>query len=361
MIFRKFRAPIRFLKGGSALSLMTDEVVQNVIARLLALKDKPRGESAGLSVEHLQYICSTVKQIFLKQPVLLRLNPPLTVAGDTHGQFHDLLRLFEIGESPPKTNYLFLGDYVDRGLQSLETVTLLFCYKILYPGNFFMLRGNHECSAINRLYGFYDDCARYYPKPIQGRMTVWDMFNDVFNCLPIAAIIDDKIFCIHGGISPGLTSLDEIEELKRPLIVPDDGMLCDLLWSDPDPEVDLWEDNDRGTSYCFGPSVVEDFLEQFKFDLICRGHQAVTSGYDFPFFPRQTLVTIFSAPNYCYEFQNRGAIMRVDENLFCTFQILEPELMPEEMVQLGMRPGTPPRQAADEDEPLSIAPGKAYE
>ena len=327
---------------------MTEEKVKDIVNHLLSLKDKPMTVTANLSPDQLRFILKTVRDIFIKQPVLLELRPPLTVCGDTHGQYHDLLRIFDLGQYPPHTNYLFLGDYVDRGRQSIETVTLLFCYKILYPNNFFMLRGNHECSYINRLYGFYDECVEQY------NPTMWKDFCDVFNYLPIAAIIDDKIFCIHGGISPELNSLDDIRNITRPIEVPEEGLLCDLLWSDPNNEVDEWEENDRGTSVCFGASRVNDFLNKFNFDLICRAHQAVMNGYEFPFFPDQTLVTIFSAPNYCYEFENKGAFLNVDENLFCTFTILEPRLLQLETPSIE-RPGTPPRMAPDEEEPTQFS------
>lgn len=326
------------------------EIITKIKDKLLALRDYQPGTSAGLSVDEINLLCSTVKQIYLDQPILLELRPPLTVCGDVHGQFHDLLRLFDQGSYPPESNYLFMGDYVDRGRQSIETVCLLFCYKIMYPNNFFMLRGNHECSYINRLYGFYEDCLQHY------NFKVWRTFGEVFNCLPIAAIIDDKIFCIHGGISPRLNSLDDIRSLQRPIEVPEEGLLCDLLWSDPSNEVDTWEENDRGTSVCFGVDPVKNFLQQFGFDLICRAHQAVMNGYEFPFFPDQSLVTIFSAPNYCYEFENKGAILKVDENLFCTFSHIEPMKYEEEMFVNPSRPGTPPRSGnQDEEEPNFIS------
>jgi serine/threonine-protein phosphatase PP1 catalytic subunit len=120
------------------------------------------------------------------------------------------LRLFEYGGFPPEANYLFLGDYVDRGKQSLETICLLLAYKIKYPENFFILRGNHECASINRIYGFYDECKRRY------NIKLWKTFTDCFNCLPIAAIIDEKIFTMHGGLSPDLNSMEQIRRVMRP-------------------------------------------------------------------------------------------------------------------------------------------------
>ena len=172
------------------------------------------------------------------------------VVGDVHGQYYDLLRIFEYGGFPPESNYLFLGDYIDRGKQSIETVSLLLCYKIKYPENFFLLRGNHECAQINRIYGFYDECKRRYS------IRLWRVFSDVFNCLPVAALVDEKIFCMHGGLSPELKNLDQIKNIMRPTDVPDTGLLCDLLWSDPERGVENYGDNDRGVSFTFGEKVV---------------------------------------------------------------------------------------------------------
>lgn len=137
-------------------------------------------------------------------------DPDTQICGDIHGQYYDLLRLFEYGGFPPEANYLFLGDYVDRGKQSLETICLLLAYKIKYPENFFILRGNHECASINRIYGFYDECKRRY------NIKLWKTFTDCFNCLPIAAIIDEKIFTMHGGLSPDLNSMEQIRRVMRP-------------------------------------------------------------------------------------------------------------------------------------------------
>jgi len=269
----------------------------------------------------------------MSQPILLELEAPIKICGDTHGQYYDLLRLFEYGNFPPESNYLFLGDYVDRGKQSLETICLLLAFKIKYPENFFILRGNHECASINRIYGFYDECKRRY------NIRLWKTFTDCFNCMPVAAIIDEKIFCIHGGLSPDLNDMEEIRRVPRPTDVPDQGLLCDLLWSDPEKNISGWGDNDRGVSYTFGGDVVTKFLEKHDLDLVCRAHQVVEDGYEF--FAKRQLVTLFSAPNYCGEFDNAGAMMSVDETLMCSFQILKPTERKQKFGGRG-RPSTPP-------------------
>jgi serine/threonine-protein phosphatase PP1 catalytic subunit len=317
------------------------EIVQ-ITQRLLGLRGSPPGTLASLAESEIKLLCQRVRPILLEQPMLLELEAPLKVCGDVHGQFTDLLRLLEYGGFPPESNYLFLGDYVDRGKQSLETICLLLSYKIQYPENFFILRGNHESAGINRIYGFYDECKRRYS------IKLWKIFSDVFNCLPVSALIDEKILCMHGGLSPELNSLQQIVDLQRPCDVPDVGLMCDLLWSDPDPKVTVsrkcsviawtvssashlttplslslgWAENDRGVSFVFGPDVVANFLEEHDLDLCVRAHQVVEDGYEF--FAGRRLVTLFSAPNYCGEFDNAGGMISVDENLMCSFQILKP-------------------------------------
>ncbi|CAN0248365.1 unnamed protein product, partial [Ectocarpus sp. 8 AP-2014] len=147
---------------------------------------------------------------------------------------------------------------------------------------------------------------------------LWRTFTDCFNCLPIAAIVDDKIFCAHGGLSPELFDMEQINRVSRPTDVPDTGLLCDLLWSDPDRDIIGWGENDRGVSFTFGEDIVRDFLATHDLDLICRAHQVVEDGYEF--FAKRRLVTLFSAPNYCGEFDNAGAMMSVDDGLLCSFQ-----------------------------------------
>ena len=285
----------------------------------------PITQNNQLTQDEIKFLCTKALEVFMEEPVLLEITAPVNICGDTHGQYNDLLRLFEFGGRPPKTNYLFLGDYVDRGKNSVETMGLLLAYKIKYPNNVFLLRGNHESEIINHVYGFYDECRRRY------NLKVYKLFSDCFNWLPISAIVDDKILCMHGGISPDLTSLDRIRKIVRPTEVPDRGLLCDLLWSDPDKNVDGWGGNERGVSVTFNENIVSKVVEDLDIDLICRAHQVVENGYEF--FADKKLVTVFSAPNYCNQFDNAGGMMLVDENLICGFKILTPKIK-----NLGLNP-----------------------
>jgi serine/threonine-protein phosphatase PP1 catalytic subunit len=290
--------------------------VDKIIEKLLAVKNARPGTEVNLPEEDIMWLCRRCREIFLSQPMLLEVACPVNICGDTHGQYHDLLRLFEIGQFPPNANYIFLGDYVDRAKQSIETMSLLMCYKIKYPESFFLLRGNHECASLNRIYGFYDECKRRYS------VKLWRTFSDLFNCMPVAAVVEDKIFCMHGGLSPELKHLSQILQISRPVDVPDEGLLCDLLWADPDMNVSGWARNPRGVSYLFGYDVLEEFLAKHDLDLVCRAHQVVEDGYEFQ--ADRQLVTLFSAPNYCGEFDNAGAIMCVSEDLVCSFRVLRP-------------------------------------
>lgn len=291
--------------------------LDEILEYMLEAKGKGPNYKVRLPSEaEIKWICKTAGDVLLEQDALLELEAPIKVVGDIHGQYHDLLRLFDFGGFPPESNYLFLGDYVDRGKQSLEVIILLLVYKIKYPENFFMLRGNHECAAITRIYGFYDECKRRF------NIKVWKIFCDLFNKLPFCAVIDDKIFCVHGGLSPEVSNLEQIRRVQRPTDVPDAGMVCDFLWADPDIDIAGWAENDRGVSYVFGADVVASFLKKHDLDVVVRAHQVVADGYEF--FANRKLITLFSAPNYCGEFDNCGAMMMVDESLTCSFQVLKP-------------------------------------
>jgi len=310
--------------------------LDGIISKLLAARDKKPGTNVSLTSEEVTHVIEEATSVILAQPSLLELEAPIQICGDIHGQFHDLLRLFEHCGFPPDANYLFLGDYVDRGKNGLECICLLLAYKVRYPENFFLLRGNHECASINRIYGFYDECKRRY------NIKMWKKFQDVFNVLPFAAIVDEKIFCIHAGLSPDLNTPEQIKRITRPTDVPDTGLLCDLVWSDPELDVSGWAENDRGVSYTFGADIVSKFLQKHDFDLVVRAHQVVEDGYEF--FADRQLVTIFSAPNYCGEFDNAGAVMAVDESLMCSFRILKPADKKKMFGIGGSRPLTPPRK-----------------
>lgn len=290
--------------------------VEPIIEKLLAVRGNKPGKQVDLKEEEIKFLIDKSLTIIKEQKMLVELEAPLHVCGDIHGQYYDLLRIFEHCGYPDDYNYLFLGDYVDRGKQSLETVCLLLCYKIKYPDKVTLLRGNHESSVTNRIYGFYDECKRRY------NVKLWKNFTELFNFLPVAALIDDKILCMHGGLSPDLKSIQNIQEISRPTDIPDTGLLCDLLWSDPDKEATDYDENDRGVSVIFGEKVVLDFNKKNDLDLIIRAHQVVDDGYEF--FANRQLITIFSAPNYCGEFDNSAGIMIIDESLTCSLKVLRP-------------------------------------
>lgn len=294
--------------------------VDGMIDRLVADRTGGKGTHRGgqaLTEAEVRFLVMETREIFMSQPMLVELDAPVKLCGDVHGQYTDLLRLFDLCGYPPESNYCFLGDYVDRGRQSLETVCLLMAYKVRYPANFFLLRGNHECSSINRIYGFYDECKRRYS------VRLWKQFTDTFNCMPVAGLVEERVLCMHGGISPELRSFEQIHKILRPTDVPDSGLICDLLWADPDEGRTGWGQNDRGVSWTFGADVVEAFCRRFDIDMICRAHQVVEEGYQF--FSCRRLVTVFSAPNYCGEFDNSAAVMSMDEDLMCSFHQIRPQ------------------------------------
>lgn len=296
--------------------------LDEVLDKLIAVRGRhPSGQSVYSPQDTVLALCSRAREIFMSQDMLLDLEVPIKLCGDIHGQYHDLLRIFNHAGFPPKSNYLFLGDYVDRGKKSLETICLLFAYKIKFPENFFLLRGNHESPSICRIYGFYDECKRRY------NIKMWKTFIDVFNCLPVCARVDDKVLGMHGGLSQsmlmdGQTLESLCDSLNRPADIPDAGFLCDLLWADPNLESYGFGPNDRGVSVSFGPDIVEKVRDKEDLDLVVRAHQVVEDGYEF--FANRQLVTIFSAPNYCGEFDNAAAILSINESLTCSFQVLKP-------------------------------------
>eukprot|EP00163_Fabomonas_tropica_P029698 TRINITY_DN646_c0_g1_i1.p1 TRINITY_DN646_c0_g1~~TRINITY_DN646_c0_g1_i1.p1 ORF type:complete len:506 (+),score=140.78 TRINITY_DN646_c0_g1_i1:565-2082(+) len=257
--------------------------------------------------------------IFKSESTLLTLDTPMTVCGDIHGQFYDLVRLFEIGGPPSNTRYLFLGDYVDRGCFSCEVCFYLFALKINYPKNIYMLRGNHECRHLTNYFNFKIECRKKYDLPLYKKLM------EAFDCLPLAALLNKKFLCVHGGISPDIKKVSDINNINRFREPPTSGPMCDLLWADPmeespdNTDVGFVPNNTRGCSYFYGYAAACKFLEDNDILSIIRAHEAEDEGYrmyrkrDSTEFP--TVITLFSAPNYLDVYNNKGAILKFDENV----------------------------------------------
>ena len=286
--------------SSSVVLSMTDiDTLNKQITNLMDAKPLPENE--------IKMLCEKAKEILSDESNVQLARSPVTICGDVHGQFFDLMELFNIGGKPPDTNYLFMGDYVDRGHYSVETVTLLVALKVRYRDRITITRGNHESRQITQVYGFYDECMRKY-----GNASVWKYFTDLFDYLPLTAVVENQIFCLHGGLSPSIDSLDHIRQLDRMQEVPHEGPMCDLLWSDPDERCG-WGISPRGAGYTFGQDISEQFNHTNSLKLIARAHQLVMDGYSMSH--NNNVVTIFSAPNYCYRCGNQAGILEVDENM----------------------------------------------
>ncbi|ORE23316.1 serine/threonine-protein phosphatase 4 catalytic subunit [Rhizopus microsporus] len=277
------------------------------------LEQLRRGEI--ISEKEVKELCEKATEILIEESNVQKVDSPVTICGDIHGQFHDLKELFRVGGECPETNYLFMGDFVDRGYYSVETFLLLLALKVRYPDRITLIRGNHESRQITQVYGFYDECIRKY-----GSATVWRYCCDIFDFLTLSAIIDDKVLCVHGGLSPSINTLDQIRTIDRKQEVPHDGAMCDLLWSDPE-EIEGWGYSPRGAGYLFGGDVVEAFLRTNGLNFIARAHQLVMEGYK-PMFDHK-IVTVWSAPNYCYRCGNVAAILKLDEHLNTEYKMFD--------------------------------------
>lgn len=264
----------------------------------------------------LKKLCNYVKSILIEESNVQPVASPVTVCGDIHGQFHDLLQLFKTGGEMPKTRYIFMGDFVDRGYNSLETFTYLMLLKARYPEHMILLRGNHESRQITQIYGFYDECQKKY-----GNANAWKYCCEVFDCLNVAAVIDGKILCVHGGLSPDVRTLDQIRTIDRRQEIPHEGPFCDLMWSDPE-NIETWAVSPRGAGWLFGSRVTSEFNHLNRLELICRAHQLVQEGYKYHF-NDLNLVTVWSAPNYCYRCGNLASILAFDEQLGRDFKIFK--------------------------------------
>ena len=263
-----------------------------------------------------RYLCAHVTQILRNEPTLLRIDAPVNVCGDVHGQFSDLVKALLRGGLPPFTRWLFLGDYVDRGPKSVEVICFLFALKMKYPNHILLIRGNHESPEMNACFGFQKECEKKLGAAI------FQEFCRTFEYLPLAAVVGGKYFCVHGGIGPDLKSLSQIEELTRPLVIPADGFITDLLWSDPCSSVDKYGPNARGPTVTWGRAPVQEFMKRNNLTKVIRGHQVARDGFEFPFSPDESVVTMFTASNYSLEMHNRAAFLSINARMECDYQVL---------------------------------------
>ncbi|OMJ75859.1 hypothetical protein SteCoe_24923 [Stentor coeruleus] len=284
------------------------------------------------------YLISQAKFLFQAEKNILEIKDPVVVVGDLHGQFYDLLRILEVGGDPEKTKYLFLGDYVDRGHFSLEIIMLLYALKINYPNTFYLIRGNHETRQMTTHFKFRQEVLHKHD------LETYELIMESFDALPIACIVNGKFLSVHGGISSSLFHLSDIMNLNRFIEPPNNGLFCDLLWSDP-------VDNPSGVlSECFMPNItrscsvvygfraVNIFLKENSLVSIIRAHEAQMEGFKmhkwngpnkFP-----TVLTIFSAPDYCGTYNNKGAILRLEDSTLSIHQICkspEPYCLPHQL------------------------------
>ncbi|KND03550.1 uncharacterized protein SPPG_01027 [Spizellomyces punctatus DAOM BR117] len=282
-----------------------------------------------LSEGVVKELCEKTKEILVREGNVAQVSAPVTLVGDVHGQFYDVLEIFKIGGWAPFTNYVFLGDYVDRGYYSVETITLLTCLKLRWPDRITLVRGNHESRAVTQTYGFYTECMRKY-----GNANVWTYFTDLFDYLVLSVVIDDTIFCVHGGLSPSIHTIDQIRVIDRFREIPHEGAMADLVWSDPistpsfaslgggTDEKGDFAISPRGAGYLFGKEVTRKFLEVNGMGHICRAHQLCMEGYQILF--DDMLSTVWSAPNYCYRAGNMASVLEIGPELRRYFNVFGP-------------------------------------
>ncbi|CRG94858.1 protein phosphatase containing kelch-like domains, putative [Plasmodium gallinaceum] len=325
---------------------------------------------------NISILCSIVIDIFKQEDMVLKLRAPIKIYGDIHGQYYDLMRLFQLYKCPVEedlgeklnaigdidsNDYLFLGDYVDRGSNSLEVICLLFALKCKYPKQIHLIRGNHEDMAINSLYGFQEECKRRLKEDVTDKASCWAQINQVFEWLPIGAIVEEKILCVHGGIGKSIHQISDISQLRRPLVVSQvpqniyEQKVTDLLWSDPTDNDsilgtipnDIRDPDGTGHIVKFGPDRVHKFLEDNDLQLIIRAHECVMDGFER--FAGGKLITLFSATNYCNSHKNAGALLFIRRDLTVIPKLIYPakdeirffNTWDTKMTEL--RPPTPPR------------------
>jgi protein phosphatase len=253
-------------------------------------RDGTPGSSQFATSTQLLSIISQAVHVLSPEPALLDLTGKFVVVGDIHGDVLSVVRIFQDLGWPDTQSYLFLGDYVDRGNASCEVMVLLYCLKVIFPQNIFLLRGNHEFGPITQTYGFQAECtARFVPQ-------VYTEFVNSFSALPLAAIVNDSVFCVHGGIAPGLANhLNDLTKIEDG----SSGMEADILWGDPREDVEGFDVSPRGRGFVFGPDAFEDFLDDADLTMMIRAHEDCEAGFAWPFGIDGQLLTVFSTADYC--------------------------------------------------------------
>ena len=267
------------------------------------------------SEDEIQSLCREIKEVFAKEPVCLELSGPINIVGDLHGHILDLFRVLKTFGFPDECTekYLFLGDIVDRGEFSLETVTLVFSLKLAYPEKVYIIRGNHEFEFLNERCGFMEDVTKAFGQ----QSDLYSYFKAAFSYMPITAVIGNEIICVHGGLGPNWFSINQARKIERPIDDFGDDLLDAMLWSDPSDNIDFFEPSNRGTGFFFGKEVVADFLNSNSLKLLVRAHECVNNGIEFMF--NDKLATVFGASNYCGLVANYSGVLMVKED--CSYEV----------------------------------------
>ena len=310
------------------------QMFYNTLRDIIRLNERIRQSNNNPYPRLLFNVVNGVKIIFKatsilkEEPAVLQINTKkneldFVIVGDIHGSLDSLIRIFKEKGYPPTTRYLFLGDYVDRGTKSCEVKILLYSLKCLYPDDIYLIRGNHEFSNMTDFYGFKNECFKrilttFVNQEYFSATGFYKAMTDSFQTLPICAIIDDSIFCVHGGVTSMIKNRQELMNLKKvgDIYNDDDLAQAEMLWNDPDKCISMYEISRRGRGSIFGERAVDEFLKNLNFKLIIRGHQNVTNGYDWPFGQKGGLLTVFSAIDYCKSANNGGvAIVLKEEDI----------------------------------------------
>lgn len=265
-------------------------------------------------------VCNKTIDIFKKEGTVIHIYGSYVIVGDLHGSLQDLLNIFSKFSQPPSVNYIFLGDYVDRGKYSIEVVLYILALKCMYPKNVYVIRGNHEFKNVNRTYGFYEQCHSAFKADV-----LWESFNRVFSYIPLAAVLNDRVFCVHGGLSPMIANVKDIEDIRLPIESFDEiDAVADLVWGDPSDKTETYIANERGAGYLFGKTAVHDFLRDSGLNLLVRAHQCIPVGVST--FAESLGLTVFSCSDYQNTKNNCGIVTLDDHKVVTLYSIKDKDV-----------------------------------